>query len=72
MQKWGGVTFGTRLVDSRTAQVQAPPDRAFAPIRRIGGQTGWYYGDWLWQLRGFLDLLVGGVGIRRGHVGKRH
>jgi hypothetical protein len=32
----------------------------------IGGQTGWYYGNWLWQLRGFMDLLVGGVGIRRG------
>ncbi len=43
-----------------------PPEQAFAPIARIGGRTGWYYGDWLWRLRGFLDLLVGGVGVRRG------
>jgi hypothetical protein len=40
--------------------------QAFQPIRRIGGNTGWYYGTWLWQIRGFLDLLVGGVGVRRG------
>ena len=58
--------FGSRLVDSRTITVSVPPDRAFAPIRRIGGHTGWYFGDWLWTLRGFLDLLVGGVGVRRG------
>ncbi|MFZ5786263.1 MAG: SDR family oxidoreductase [Acidobacteriota bacterium] len=65
-RSWGGVRFGSRLVDSRTATVDLPPDRAFAPIRRIGGQTGWYFGNWLWSLRGFLDLLVGGVGVRRG------
>ncbi len=63
---WGGVRFGSRLVDSRTAAVDVPPDQAFGPIRRIGGRTGWYYGDWLWSLRGFLDLLCGGVGVRRG------
>lgn len=63
---WGGVRFGSRLVDSRTITVDVPPERAFAPIRRIGGHTGWYFADWLWTLRGFLDLLVGGVGLRRG------
>lgn len=63
---WGGVRFGSRLVDSRTAQVETAPAAAFAPIQRIGGRTGWYYGNWLWRLRGFLDLLVGGVGVRRG------
>lgn len=55
-----------RLVDSRTRAVPVSPARAFAPIRRIGGQSGWYYGDPLWQLRGLLDLAVGGVGVRRG------
>jgi uncharacterized protein YbjT (DUF2867 family) len=35
-------------------------------IWRIGGQTGWYYGNWLWKIRGFLDKLSGGVGLRRG------
>jgi len=63
---WGGSRFGSRLVDSRTITVAVSPEQAFAPIRRIGGRTGWYYGNWLWSLRGFLDLLVGGVGVRRG------
>ena len=52
-------------MDSRTITVAVPPEQAFAPIRRIGGRTGWYYGNWLWSLRGFLDLLIGGVGVRR-------
>ncbi len=63
---WGGVRFGSRIVDSRTATVDVPVQAAFAPIQRIGGQTGWYYGNWLWRIRGLLDLLVGGVGLRRG------
>jgi uncharacterized protein YbjT (DUF2867 family) len=63
---WGGIKFGSRLVDSRSAQVPHPPPQAFKPIRRIGGETGWYYASWLWRLRGFLDLLVGGAGVRRG------
>ncbi|MEO8505757.1 MAG: SDR family oxidoreductase [Acidobacteriota bacterium] len=65
-RSWGGVRFGPRLVDSRTVQVAVPAASAFAPILAIGGDTGWYRWDWLWQLRGFLDLLVGGVGMRRG------
>ena len=66
---WGGMRFGTRLVDSRTVHVSAGVPEAFAAIRRIGGSTGWYYGNWLWRLRGFIDLLFGGVGMRRG---RRH
>ncbi|MHC4178636.1 MAG: SDR family oxidoreductase [Planctomycetota bacterium] len=64
--RWGGRRFGSRIVDSRTIDVDAPVEAAFAPIQRIGGETGWYYGNWLWRLRGALDLLVGGVGVRRG------
>jgi hypothetical protein len=56
------------MLDSRSAEVPVEPARAFAPIRRIGGRQGWYAFDGLWQLRGFLDLLVGGVGVRRGRV----
>ncbi len=63
---YGGAAFGLRRVDSRTASVPVPPARAFAAVRRIGGDHGYYYADWLWRLRGFLDLLVGGVGSRRG------
>ncbi len=65
-QNWGGVRLGTRLVDRRSARVSVSPEGAFAPIRRIGGDTGWYFGNWLWRVRGFIDLLVGGVGVRRG------
>jgi uncharacterized protein YbjT (DUF2867 family) len=65
-RSWGGVKFGSRLVDSRTVEVSAGVDEAFDPIRKLGGACGWYYANWLWRFRGFLDLLVGGVGMRRG------
>ncbi|MCU0452828.1 MAG: SDR family oxidoreductase [Bacteroidetes bacterium] len=68
MPSWDGVRFRKRLVDSRTAQVARPPAVVFRPIERIGGQTGWYAWNWLWHVRGFLDLLVGGVGMRRGRL----
>ena len=65
---YGGVRRGRRLADSRVCEVALPPAAAFRPIRRIGGRTGWYAHDWLWRMRGFLDLLVGGVGLRRGRL----
>ena len=68
-KSWGGVRFGSRLVDSRTIDVELSAADVFAAVQRIGGDTGWYYGNWLWKIRGFLDLLVGGVGVRRG---RRH
>lgn len=63
---FGGVRVGPRLVDSREVRVSADCARAFEPILRIGGETGWYGYDALWQLRGLLDLLAGGAGMRRG------
>lgn len=47
-------------------------DREFTINRiwSIGGDTGWYYGDWLWNLRGFIDKLYGGVGSRRGRTNR--
>jgi uncharacterized protein YbjT (DUF2867 family) len=65
-RRWGGVTYGSRRVDSRTVWVPSRPETAFRPIARIGGGTGWYYGDYLWRLRGLIDLVVGGPGMRRG------
>lgn len=65
-RSWTGVRFHNRFIDSRSRAVDVGPEEAFAPIRRIGGETGWYAYDWLWRLRGFFDLLVGGVGVRRG------
>jgi len=66
LPSWGGVRFGSRLVDSRTVRVSASPADAFNVIGRIGGDTGWYAWNGLWRLRGFVDLLAGGVGLRRG------
>jgi uncharacterized protein YbjT (DUF2867 family) len=63
---WGGVSFGRRLVASRVVRVGRTPNEAWAPIQRIGGSTGWYAANWFWRLRGFLDTLRGGVGLRRG------
>ena len=37
-------------------------------IWSIGGTNGWYYGNWLWKIRGYMDKLVGGVGLRRGRT----
>jgi hypothetical protein len=54
------------MVDSRVIHADCAPDQAFAAVERIGGANGWYYGDWLWTLRGFLDRMVGGVGMARG------
>jgi uncharacterized protein YbjT (DUF2867 family) len=61
-----GQRFGTRIVDAHTIKVERPPSAVFAIIKRLGGDTGWLYGNWLWKVRGWLDLLVGGVGLRRG------
>lgn len=55
-----------RLVDSRVISVNVSAEAAFQPVRRIGGKTGWYYATWLWRVRGLLDAMVGGVGLREG------
>jgi uncharacterized protein YbjT (DUF2867 family) len=58
--------LGGRLIDTRQIHVGVDADRAFGPIAQIGGSRGWYYATWLWRIRGAMDLLVGGVGMRRG------
>jgi uncharacterized protein YbjT (DUF2867 family) len=60
---WSG---GSVYLDKRQIVVAANANEVWQRIIRIGGETGWYYGNFLWQLRGMLDLLFGGVGIRRG------
>ena len=56
--------------DIREKQITTNIDGVFDNIWSIGGERGWYYGDWLWHLRGFLDKLFGGVGLRRGRTNK--
>ncbi len=51
--------------DTRSA-IPADESLTLERIWAIGGHTGWYYADWLWNLRGFLDKIAGGVGLRRG------
>jgi len=66
LPRWGGLTFGRRHLSSRVVRVDRERHEAFAPIQRIGGATGWYADNWFWRLRGLLDTLRGGVGLRRG------
>jgi uncharacterized protein YbjT (DUF2867 family) len=64
--RWSGLTSGRRLVTSRAVHVDRPPECAFEPVQRIGGETGWYANNRFWMVRGLLDTLRGGVGLRRG------
>ncbi len=59
-------TFGC-FIDTRKMAFQNR-EACIDKIWSIGGRTGWYYGDWLWKLRGFMDKIVGGVGLRRGRT----
>lgn len=63
---WSG---GTVLTDERSVPVAASAEVAYATISGIGGERGWYTGEWLWSVRGLLDQVVGGPGMRRG---RRH
>ncbi len=64
--EWAG---GTVYEDSRSVEIKASTDSVWQTVVRLGGATGWYYGNWLWKLRGFIDRLCGGVGLSRG---RRH
>jgi uncharacterized protein YbjT (DUF2867 family) len=58
------------FTDKREKEITSSVDQVVNNIWSIGGERGWYYGDWLWHLRGFLDKLFGGVGLRRGRTNK--
>ncbi|MBN2367359.1 MAG: SDR family oxidoreductase [Calditrichaeota bacterium] len=64
-EKWSAKIFH----DQRKILSSLPAESIFNTVQRIGGNVGWYYADWLWKLRGLLDRLIGGVGMRRG---RRH
>lgn len=67
--KWAG---GTRFEDTRSVLIRAGPAAVFAAICRIGGGNGWYAGDVLWRIRGWIDTLLGGPGLRRGRRHPEH
>ena len=60
---WAG---GRVFVDRREIEIAAPPELVHRAVCRIGGGHGWYAADWLWKLRGRMDRLIGGPGLRRG------
>jgi hypothetical protein len=61
--EWSG---GAVLRDVRERTVHASPEVVHRTVCGIGGARGWYVGEWLWELRGFADKIVGGPGMRRG------
>lgn len=63
---WAG---GTVLKDERDVDVDASAADVHAVVAGIGGDRGWLVADWLWEARGWVDRLAGGVGLRRG---RRH
>lgn len=60
---WAG---GTVFRDARSVPIGAPAAAVFRAVCRVGGGHGWYAADWLWVLRGWMDRMVGGPGLRRG------
>jgi len=60
---WAG---GTVFRDARSVTIDAPASAAFRAVCRVGGGHGWYAADWLWKIRGAMDRIVGGPGLRRG------
>ncbi|WP_033436324.1 SDR family oxidoreductase [Saccharothrix sp. NRRL B-16314] len=72
--EWSG---GSSYVDVRERRTAASPERLWQVVEGIGGEHGWYSFPLAWAVRGWLDRLVGGVGLRRGrrdprrlHVGE--
>ncbi len=63
-------TYGC-LKDHKTKAVVSL-ENTLDNIFSIGGAKGWYYGSWMWKIRGFMDKLVGGVGLRRGRTHPMH
>ena len=54
------------LIERRNIYIESTPQRIFSFILTLGGENGWLYGNFLWKIRGYIDLLFGGVGLRRG------
>jgi uncharacterized protein YbjT (DUF2867 family) len=81
VSSWKDAQTSNILKKGISQYIEVPVNGCFKDVRRlkvsdthkvldriwaIGGKTGWYYGNWLWELRGFIDQIFGGVGMRRG------
>ena len=65
--EWAGRVVFT---DRRSAITSAPPDALWRVIEGIGGENGWYSSPVLWAIRGWMDRIVGGIGLARGRRSK--
>lgn len=54
------------LHDRRIIRISGDPQHILNKVFSLGGDTGWFYADWIWKVRGMIDKMVGGVGLRRG------
>lgn len=54
------------IIEQHSSAVSAPPERVFGVVERVGGEAGWPAANLLWRLRGLIDQIVGGVGMRLG------
>jgi uncharacterized protein YbjT (DUF2867 family) len=54
------------IIERRQRVVAAPPEALFRVVTGLGGRRGWLYMNWAWEIRGFVDRMIGGVGLRRG------
>jgi hypothetical protein len=58
------------FIDRRKKIINKSPEQVLENIWSLGGEQGWYYANFLWKIRGFLDKLAGGVGLRRGRTNR--
>jgi len=58
------------LIDKRLREIKGNPDIVLSNIWSIGGERGWYFGNFLWRIRGLMDKMAGGVGLRRGRTNR--
>jgi hypothetical protein len=56
--------IGTKFVERRAIKVDATPEAAARVMKQVGGTNGWFWGTWLWKVRGIMDRVVGGPGMR--------
>lgn len=66
------ITTEGMILEQRQRRVAAPPEVVFRQFAQLGGQRGWLYMNWAWRMRGAVDRLVGGVGLRRGRRDPHH
>lgn len=67
--QWSG---GKLYKDQRAVKIEAPITSVWRALCGMGGERGWYFANWLWHLRGWIDRILGGVGLQRGRRDSEH